>query len=133
MYGIIKALDGESRKGGSIEWVPGVPEYETIRDTVGGLIQPVDLADIGNDKVLTVWCNEEGLIFNLPPAVEIEKVGTLRGNLLVSVTNLATGETEPVPEEIAHRIEYGRFYHLNFKVGFLVPILKLLPAEEVVS
>lgn len=36
-------------------------EYNQIRDAVGGLIQPVDLK-----PDLTLWCNEEGKIIDLP-------------------------------------------------------------------
>lgn len=36
-------------------------EYAQLRDAVGGLIQPVDLK-----PDLTLWCNEEGKLVNLP-------------------------------------------------------------------
>jgi len=36
-------------------------EYETLRSTVGGLIQAVDL-----DDQITLWCNEEGKLIGLP-------------------------------------------------------------------
>ena len=94
-------------------------EYNQLRDTVGGLIQPVDLK-----PDLTLWCNEEGKLIN---GMEINTIGThlweqtfgmtdvIMGNIVLTGGTDDEGETLPLPstwlayiEEIAERLRSAR-------------------------
>ena len=94
-------------------------EYNQLRDTVGGLIQPVDLK-----PDLTLWCNEEGKLIN---GMEVNIIGThlyeksyamtdvIMGNIVLTGGTDDEGETLPLPstwlayvEEIAERLRSAR-------------------------
>lgn len=94
-------------------------EYNQLRDTVGGLIQPVDLK-----PGLTLWCNEEGKLIN---GMEVNVIGThlyeksyamtdvIMGNIVLTGGTDDEGETLPLPstwlayvEEIAERLRSAR-------------------------
>ena len=94
-------------------------EYNQLRDTVGGLIQPVDLK-----PDLTLWCNEEGKLIN---GMEVNVIGThlyeksyamtdvIMGNIVLTGGTDDEGETLPLPstwlayvEEIAERLRSAR-------------------------
>ena len=94
-------------------------EYNQLRDSVGGLIQPVDLK-----PDLTLWCNEEGKLIN---GMEINTIGThlweqtfgmtdvIMGNIVLTGSTDDEGETRPLPstwlayvEEVAERLRSAR-------------------------
>jgi len=94
-------------------------EYNQLRDTVGGLIQPVDLK-----PDLTLWCNEEGKLIN---GMEVNVIGThlyeksyamtdvIMGNIVLTGGTDDEGETLPLPftwlaqiEELAERLRSAR-------------------------
>lgn len=126
MFGIIQP--GSEK----IEWKPGIPEYETIRDTVGGLIEPVEITVTEGHRSVTAWCNEEGTIIGLPPSAHLVRhvAGgpgipiTLVGPLVISVSDMRTGETEPMtPEEVAG-VSFGSQWLISFQHGTMIPLLE---------
>lgn len=57
-------------------------EYEQLRDTVGGLIQAVDLR-----QGLTIWVNEEGKLIDLP----VNVIGTHLWEKSFGMTDVIVG------------------------------------------
>lgn len=82
-------------------------DYKAGQEIVGGLIQPVDI-----DKVqATVWCNEEGHMFRLPPnrratmwlyqwAPEHRGFNVFMGDVYITGLPDEDGDTTSVPDEV---------------------------------
>ena len=127
MFGVI--LPGSEK----IAWKPGIPEYETLRSTIGGPIEAVTIGAPAPGRELTAWVHEEGLILNLEPAAVVERwlapgrtsPVTIRGPIVIAASNTRTGETEPVTEAEAAEIELGNGkFLISFEHGRMIPALE---------
>jgi hypothetical protein len=89
----------------------GYPSYEEASAIVGGLIEPVDLWE--DDRgVVSLWVNEEGLVFNFPSTVAVLNAmqypeGWLGfGTWYITRTDMSTGEVVEMTQEDVDRIRF---------------------------
>lgn len=112
---------------GKIERREGTPSLEQMQEVVGGLIEAVRIDDDApDDRELTLYVNEEGLMLRLDPLVALDTTGQpLFGPVVITVTDRRTGDTVPATEEEIDRVKLGPDSMIDFGAGRLLPILRL--------
>jgi hypothetical protein len=114
----------------------GVPDLAEMQKVVGGLVEPVDLFS-DEDGSVSLWLNEEGLIYDLDPSVHVlnaqyygpDNPLTVRGDYVITRTNNHTGELAPMKETDFDRFIIGQKSLISFEYG-LIPILEVTNDNE---